>query len=506
MKFISNYKLSFSVCNLLFIAGIFPAMAQVSTSDSVYLFQNGLNGNVWQQTKNLYLIKLDSVAEYGKASLNYLQTQGSFKRPQEATKQTNYGFASEGLKQYGKWQFFGDFSYQKLNNKAVAYSHVARPYDGNPFVWADSLTGNWLGDQLTTSLQISVPIKKNKWIASLWLDYLTEQSSRSEDPKPLYRYRTIFIKPFISYQLSKKHLLGAKFSYQNKNEVNDIGGFSTNNSQLYRIRGYGTFSQGPIVTAERLLKGSLVGAGLDYTYQPSSTTSFYIDADYGFKTEDITQGVSLPVFDGGLDETYANMYLNFQKKLSTKGYQISALAYFRDGSGFDPLFNAYNPAYYFSGLNIGISFWKKSTDKIMYCIKIEPQLSYLNYFDGIAKTDWTSSNLLNNVSGFINYSVNNKLSFSLSPNLGYRLNLLNQITIGRPTKLSEILVRPDYLINSSEFINYGLSASCILKPRLTDTSYQFKASFMNANAQTVQTNSRDLGYRQIINTSFSILF
>ncbi len=506
MKFIFNNKFSFVLCNLLFIAGYFPAMAQVSATDSIYLFQNGFNGNVWRQTKNLSLIKLDSVADYGKASLNYLLTQGSFKRPQEATKQLMYGFASEGLKQYGKWRFFGDFSYQKLNNKEVAYSHVARPYDGNPFIWADTLAGDWLGDQLAASLQVSVPLKSNKWNVALLLDYLTEQSARSADPKPLYRYSTIFIKPFITYQLTQNHFFGLELSYQNKNEANEIGFFSTDNPQLYRLRGYGTFSQGPVVTAERFMQGRMLGAGLNYTYQQSETAAFYFGLDYGFKTEDVNQGVSLPVFEGGLDETYGNLYLNFQKKLSRKGYQVSAHAYFRDGSGFDPVFNAYNPAFYFSGLNLDLTFYRKRTEKLMFGIKIEPQLSYLNYYDGIAKTEWTSSNLLSNVSGFVNYSVNQKVSFNVSPNLGYRVNLLKDITIGRPTLLSEILVRPDYLINSSVAINYGLTASCTLKPLTTDISYLFKASFVNTNPQTLQANGRDLGYRQNINTSFSILF
>jgi hypothetical protein len=506
MKFIFKNKFWFSVCNLLFIAGLFPAMAQVNATDSTLLFQNGFNGNVWHQTKNLSLIKLDSIADYSSASFTFLQTQGSFKRPQQATKELLYGFASEGLKKYGNWHFFGNFSYQKLNNKEVAYSHVARPYDGNPFIWADTLAGDWLGDQLATSLQVSIPLKNNKWNTGLLLDYLTEQSARSADPKPLYRYRTIFLKPFISYQLSQKHLFGVKFSYQNKNEVNEIGNFSTNNPQLYRLRGYGTFSQGPIVTAERLLKGSLLGAGLNYTYQVSSSTLLYVDADYGFNTEDVTQGVSLPVFEGGLDETYANLYINFQKKLSRKGYQISALAYFRDGSGFDPVFNAYNSAFYFSGVNTNFSFWKKTNDKIMFGVKIEPQFSYLNYFDGIAKTDWFTSNLFTNASAFVNYTMNNKFSFNFSPNLGYNINMRKDIAIGRPTQLSEILVRPDYLFNSIAYLNYGLSASCLLKPQSANVSYQFKASIINTNPQDLQPNGKDFGYRQYINTSFSILF
>ncbi len=462
---------------LIAIAGIHPAMAQKKV-DSLLLFREQLVNTHWNTSKNPVWIKDIKMPAFTLGGLIYELKEGNFRRPQEAEKEQVTGFGAVGFGRFKGWKFYGDFNYLKLWRNNISFSNVARPYDGNPFITADSLGGNWKGDQLKGNLQIGFP-EFGKWNTALGLDYETEQSARLNEPKPLYRFLNYQVQPSISYELNKKNSLGLSLAYSRRNETVETGFFSDNNPPLYSIRGYGTFSRGPVVTAERQTTGSGLKAGLDYKYH-SENTVFLLGARIGQRTEDINDGVSSPVFIGGFDETQAEVFLSYERKSETKGWILTGMGWMRDGTGYDPVFRAANPAYYLSGISSRMGWWKQINEKKWINLNTRPGISYTNYFESVAKTEWTSVMLHQDISAAFSYQLNDKLKLFAEPLIGFHLNLQKSLVINRPGILAELLVRPDYAVNSTNFWKSMLRTSAEIKAR--EFSYLVQLSYQHLNA------------------------
>jgi hypothetical protein len=494
-------KFLFLLKALLTITGISPVMAQ-KEPDSLLLFREKLMSVHWDISKNPVWINDIKLPSYTGAGLIYEFKEGNFRRPQEAKKEQFTGFGAEGFSTFKNWKFYGGFKYVKLQRDSIRFANVARPYDGNPFITADSLSGNWKGDQLTGNLQVGFP-EFGKWKTGLGMAYETEQSARMNEPKPLNRFLNFQIQPALAYSFNSSNSLSITMAYTKRNETVETGFFSDNNPPLYSIRGYGTFSKGPVVTAERNTTGSGLEAGLDYKYNKENSIIFA-----GFRiaqrTEDINDGVSRPIFIGGFDETRAEAFLSYEMKSKNRGWIMFAKGWMRDGTGYDPIFKAINPAYFLSGINSRIGWWKQINKKKWINLNARPGISYSNYFESVAKTEWTSIILHQDVSTAFEYQMTDKLKLFAEPQIGYHFNLQKSLIINRPSILSELLVRPDFSINSTNYLKSTLRASGEYKS--TGYSYRLQLSYNYLNATGKYMNGNQIGINNYFQTSFNVLF
>jgi hypothetical protein len=202
---------------LLTITGISPVMAQ-KEPDSLLLFREKLMSVHWDISKNPVWINDIKLPSYTGAGLIYEFKEGNFRRPQEAKKEQFTGFGAEGFSTFKNWKFYGGFKYVKLQRDSIRFANVARPYDGNPFITADSLSGNWKGDQLTGNLQVGFP-EFGKWKTGLGMAYETEQSARMNEPKPLNRFLNFQIQPAIAYSFNSSNSLSITMAYTQRNET-----------------------------------------------------------------------------------------------------------------------------------------------------------------------------------------------------------------------------------------------------------------------------------------------
>jgi hypothetical protein len=494
-------RILFLITILHAIAGPDLVMAQKKV-DSLLLFREKLVNTHWFTSENPIWIRDVKTPVFTNGGLLFELNQGNFRRPQESEKEELTGFGAKGFSRYKDWRFYGEFNYSKINRDSIIYSNVARPYDGNPFITADSVGGNWKGDQLKGKLQIGLP-EFGKWKSAINLDYETEQSARLNEPKPLFRFLNYFVQPAISYEFNSRNSLSITMAYSRRNETVETGFFSENNPALYSIRGYGTFSRGPVVTAERQTRGSGLKAGLDYKYT-SKNAVFLIGGRIAQRTEDINDGVSRPVFIGGFDETRVEGFLSYELKSENRGWIVNANSWIRDGIGYDPIFRANNPAYYLSGINSRIGWWKQTNKKKWISLNARPGLSYSNYYESIAKTEWTSVMLHQNFSAAISYGVSDKLKLFAEPLFGFHLNLQKDIVINRPGILSEILVRPDFAVNSTNYWKSMIRTSAEYKSG--EISYLLQISYQHLNANDQYENGVNIGFRNFFQTSMNIIF
>ncbi|MFC4213382.1 DUF6850 family outer membrane beta-barrel protein [Pedobacter lithocola] len=477
---------------LLMMSAILSARSQ-SKTDSLLSLSLGIGNNAFSLSSNPIFIRHTAIPTFAEVGLRAELTNGTFRRPQDFKRQRNFGFGATGLSKVGDWLFYGSFSYGKNYRDSIKYANVARPYSGNPFITADAVGGNWRGDGLDASLQIVMPSTK-KWQTAIKLDYETEQNSRDNDPKPLNRLLNYTIQPSLAYKFGLYNTLSILAGYSYMDEMVETGYYADQNPIIYSLRGYGEFTAGPVVTAQRFTKGYGYLFGADYLYK--NDVEFLFGLRYGYQTQDVNDGIAKPIFIGGLDEFKGEAFASYTSGSNQNGFNASAKAWFRDGTGFDPVFSAINPAYYFSGVDTKIAYWKKR-DRYIFNFAVYPGLSYTNYNEGIAKTDWTSV-MLHQDAGFsmIN-QLTKKTTFGGELKLGYHFNLQKEIIINRPTQLSPILVTPYYQFASADYLKGAFNLSVTY--RNANVSYQLKTGID-------LVNTVDFGSRSIANLSLNLIF
>ncbi len=499
----NQYKNQLKVlfCSLLLHTFFCPQLQAQNKLDSLMLYNQNIGSNAWQISGNPVFLKDVNIPNFATIGVFGQKIAGNFKRPQEFKQQNLFGFGGTGISTVKNWKFFGEFSYGKHYRDSIKYANVARPYDGNPFITADAIGGNWRGDQLTAKLQIAFP-KLKKWQTGLKLNYATEQSARDNDPKPLYRILDYQVQPTIAYAINQKNTLALTANYQSNYEHTETGFFSDQNPLLYSIRGYGEFNRGPVVSAERFTKGWGWQVGTDYLFKKENTT-LLTGARIGTRTADVNDGIAKPIFIGGFDEKNAELYISLERKTKRNGYLAYLKGWFKDGTGFDPVFKGVNPAYYFSGLNGRFTWYKQQNAKNWFSINLYPAISYTNYFESIAKTNWTSVMLHNDASLALNYKASAKTILFAEILLGYHHNLEKDIVINRPSALSPILVQPDFVVNSTNYLKTAINLSATYT--VGKTSY-YLAGGINLRNTLNKPNAQQLGARNLFNTTINLIF
>lgn len=457
--------------------------------DSLLRIAIGIEANAWQVSSNPIFLRYAPVPTYAKVGINTDLTSGSFRRPQDVGQHKDIGFGAKGFSRAGKWLFFGSFSYGKRYNDSIKYANVARPYDGNPFITGDAVGGNWRGDGLDAQLEVVLPDTK-RWETAIKLDYATEQNSRNNDPKPLNRLLNYAIQPSIAYKWNKKNTFSVLGGYSFSDETIETGYYADQNPIIYSIRGYGEFSAGPVITAQRFTRGYGFNFGADYLYKGKG--ELLLSARFAYRAQDVNEGVAKPVFIGGFDETRGEALVTYLMARKNNGWMVSAKGWFRDGTGYDPIFKSINPAFYFSGLDGKVAYWSRQFHFSYY-----PGISYTNYFEGIAKTDWTSVMLHHDLGIAMLSHPLKSITFNGEVKMGYHPNIHQQLVINRPSLLSPILVTPYYQYASSSYLKGTLHLSVTYNRPIV--AYQFSGSYALQHAA-------DLGTRNTTNISLNLIF
>lgn len=163
------------------------------------------------------------------------------------------------------WTYNGYFSYQKTYETNVAWSGVYDAYEGNPFLWADSGSGNWERDAVKANIALAAPVLFKKFVAGAAIDYTISASARKSEPKPFSRYRDLALRPGITMNLGASQQIGITGSTGFAKEENEMGVYSNSNVLLYRLRGFGTFTKTPFISGERRLDELRLAGSAHYT-------------------------------------------------------------------------------------------------------------------------------------------------------------------------------------------------------------------------------------------------
>jgi hypothetical protein len=467
-------------------------------------FEKGVAAFNWNNSINPMALGLGKLQNFATAGFKFDQQQGRFKRPQEALKLRHLGFGAKGFNRFKAWSFYGEFGYNRLKRDSVNFANVARPYDGNPFITADSIGGNWSGDQLNAKLQVAYP-NLGKLRLATHLDYLTEQANRRNDPRPLYRYLDAQLSQSFGFQWNKSSVIALSAGYRRKVEDVETGQLTITNYKLYSLRGYGTNDYVPVVSALRHTAAYGWNIGASYLFE-TEKSAFFVQSNFSYLTEDVEDGsvrnpntqILEPILVGGYDELKYSFAAGYQRKLTeNKGWSIALNSQIIDGTGYDPRFNGVNPSLYLATVQANFSYWNIIFNNSWLKLSYLPAWQSINYNEVIAKTDWLVTKLKQDLALSWIKQCNKKWSLELSPLVGYHFPLSGQIVINRPTTISNLLVRPDFEFANTSYLKSSFTAGCTLKT--ATLTYRLSGNF-------TQLNTFNAENRNNLHCSFQLLF
>ena len=164
--------------------------AQKTVVDSLQTLQDSRVLDIYNLTGNVAYSGA-AMPSYGYASANICHTTGLFKQPMKADNATVLSLETGGFKKINNWKYHGYFKNKKTHENKVSWSGVYDAYDDNPFIWADSSSGDWERDEINALIGITTPTIAKKITAGLQIVYSIGSGARLSEPKPFFRYRNI---------------------------------------------------------------------------------------------------------------------------------------------------------------------------------------------------------------------------------------------------------------------------------------------------------------------------
>lgn len=245
-----------------------------------------------------------------------------------------------GSKKYGSFSLQGDVQIQRTAELARPFASVFEPYSGSPFVWADTVGGDWTKSQILTNIQGQYRFSK---MFALWLavNYRVGTGNRINDPRPLYRNNALHtqtgflftpiteISPYVFIGIS-----GAK-------EENEFGYYANSFSQLLRLSGYTLFESATVNSALRVLEQQWQYAGVGARFNVMGINGA-ISLAYIERRDTSYEGVSSPVSYGKYYERANAFRFILRREYDKWGVSTTITSNQKTGRGYDPNFKAIN--------------------------------------------------------------------------------------------------------------------------------------------------------------------
>jgi hypothetical protein len=453
--------------------------AQATRQDSLQRVQDERVLNRYGHTANPVALVQSSLPQHGFAGLSAGYTTGNYRRPMQAASLTAVSGETGGHRTLKGWTYHGYFRYGKRYDKDLAWSGVMDPYEGNPFIWADSSTGNWERDEVTAKIALITPqIKKFRF--ALAVDYTIGTGARGNDPRPFFRYRDMALRPGITYQLNKNSEIGLTGSAGFAKEEAEVGFYTRSASVLlYRLRGFGTFSKSPFVSGERR-REEMRWQGSAYYARRWKDYQLLVSGYASQRDDEVIEGVATPQTTGYFTGIHFGGSAVLYKGDAHNGKSLSVNAFMHDGYADDVIFRAESASFSKQGAGAKASWWKAPAGKqALWQFTLHPSFCYYNYTDQGTRTGFDVS--IASIAAVARYrrQLSGRLHLHLAPSIRYSLPVDDFYTSSRPNVITEALVLPDYLYFAARIVRLSADAGFELQPKGSALLHALRFSVQN---------------------------
>jgi hypothetical protein len=378
------------------------------------------------------------------------RTAGTLQRPQEARAQQEGALHAEGGRLLGGWRTAGLVRYARRHDRDVRWNNSSDAYLGTPYVWADSIGGDWLRDLVSLGATIATPSWR-RMSAGVRLEYGVGQGARRNGPRPLFRRRVLDLVPGVRWQLTPRQQIGLHGRVGWESEESEIGGAgSPDDPVIFRLRGLGTFDRTQLISAERALLGRRHEGTVSHAWR-STQWATSASATARLVRDSVRDGIGRPTPGGSSRRLRGDGQFAVRRVVPRGGAQLDARVTRESARGSDPSFGAVNVIDQATSMAVRWQRWRGAApDDATRWWQVHAGASTLSRRDVVAETAWrvaapeAGAAVLSRLGG-----GGTLRGWLVGASMGRRFVTDTNWRADRPTRLTPVLVRPDFAVHAT---------------------------------------------------------
>jgi len=447
--------------------------------------------NGWLETENMAGLVFNQPTNIVSFAAGLNKGNGDYHRIREGNKINDYSFSTESFQAQKKRIFlYGKFAYHSVDETGGQWNGTYDPYNGNPYILADSLSGTTYHKE-NYNLVGGVGYKLNDRISlGAGVDYYVGVAAKQNDPRPLNTYMRFQFNPALIIATSK-YKLGLDIGYKSmKEEIDyDVKRLSFDPS-FFTFKGFGFYTRNIGLSYYRLLTAHEFFGGVQFKKKLKSVSTL-TELRFNYDVESIEDGGSeIRKLDGGDWRTYcANLKEQIKFRKGFTRHRFTGVFSYFNGDGNEISQNIVHEGtsnvstYVTTGINLKFNRQTISGTVSYNYLKLKDQdhidwdvtagINFLNNSEQYFYIPEIFSSGYSNVTGNISLQKNlyfGKCHLALSLNSGYTSNLSNDLQL---STLPEITKKQRKDVYQQEFDYY---ASSVMK---TGGEVKIGGNFLN---------------------------
>lgn len=307
MQIVQKRIVLFFVALALACPGFAGDTLHVNTFNSLKLLKSA---NVWLETGNMAGMVFNESEIRADFETGLDHGNGNFHRIREGNNYTNFSFKTESYQiQKERLFIYGKFAYHFLDDTGGQWNGTYDPYNGNPYILADSVTGITYHKENYNLTGGVGYILSDRVSLGCGIDYFAGIAAKQKDPRPQNLLVRFKVNPALILH-SEKYKIGIDLGYSNQKEEIEYDVFRSNFTPTYfAFKGFGFYSVDIATGYNRFVKSNRFFGGMQYDKKLKAISTL-TEIRFDYNLESIEDGTSVVrKLDGGDWNTY-NILLN----------------------------------------------------------------------------------------------------------------------------------------------------------------------------------------------------
>jgi hypothetical protein len=315
---------------LLSLPGLQLMAQQTISSDSIYFYDQTSRSIEWAHTSSTHLL-FSNYKNIARSKLYTGREQGSFRRAQEAYRQTTAGFHTDGIKTLGRFTLAGQFDFEKRWDDSLAWWNGGEYREEQPYYYFAGKASKYEKQLFNLATTVSYNIWKNKLYIGTGASYRYHWTTRSVDPRPDVKELYTMIRPEITTRFGK-HIIGTGLVWARGSEKDRISYKNTayaGNQSFIERNNYMSLGFGHIAQMPNYMQHFNETSGFFAHYATTfNSWQLQMSAEYQLFQEDIDKDSSSTRSNHGLyaflqqDKTSGNLLLNHRTGKSKQQVEL----------------------------------------------------------------------------------------------------------------------------------------------------------------------------------------